>query len=135
MATRKELKIYGDLLYQHKPTIRSILLQLLINYFAKRNRQRRPVNIDNVSLEQKIKEDNIFNLPEHKINHFAIVSNKVVEQVIIVNPEIAELLKKRGTKIIWFDQNTDPVEKGTQFVDGKFLFNFDKEDGDTNEKD
>lgn len=135
MGTRKELKIYGDLLYQHKPTIRSIFLQLLIQYFAKKNRSRRPVNVNNVPLEQKIKEDNIFNLPDTQLNHFAIVSGGIVKEIIIVNPEISELLRKRGSKVVWFDQNTDPVEKGISFKDGKFIFKSSESVEVSNEKD
>lgn len=127
MATKKELKIYGDLLYQHKPTIRAILLRILIDYFAKKNRRRKSVYIDDIPLEEKIKEDKILAEKPEYANYFAIVNDGMVKEIIIVNPEIAELFMQKSTKIVGFNNNEQPVKKGTKFLKGTFIFDTEQE--------
>jgi predicted DNA-binding transcriptional regulator len=43
MPTKKEIRLYGDLVYKHKISIRTIIHQLILDFFAKRRRLKKSV--------------------------------------------------------------------------------------------
>lgn len=118
MPTKKELRLYGDLIYQHKPTIKTVIWQILIDYFAKKNRHRRSQYVDNTPLEEIVRE----NKEPTMMTHFAIIKNNVVEEIIVVNPLIAETLKSKRIKFIEFDPKLNQVARGMEFLNNEFIF-------------
>lgn len=127
MPTKREIRLYGDLINQYKPTFKTMLKTLILEYFAKKMRYKHDVNRDGISVADIVKT----NEPDPELFvRFAIVNNGTVEEIIIVNPDIAKLLKDKKTKIISFS-NDDKVKKGMLYVDKKFV---DNESGDNNEE-
>lgn len=120
MPTKKELRLYGDLVYQHKPTIRTIVWQAMIEYFAKKNRYRKPPYINEVPLEEVISEQK-GDLP--MVSYFAVIRKGIVEEIIVVNYFIASLLKQRGVKFLEFNPEKERVERGMKLVDNQLVSN------------
>lgn len=115
--SRKELRLYGDLIYQHKPTIRTVLWKILLDYFAKKNRHRKSVYRTEEPLEQIVRQD----IPVPEMSHFAIIKDGIVEEIIVVNPIIADLLKYKRLKFIKFSPSEELVQRGMQYKDNQFI--------------
>lgn len=117
MPRNKELRLYGDLIYQHKPTIRTILWKMFLDYFAKKNRHRRSAYIDNRPLQAVVQEQ--LAMPE--MSHFAIVKNNIVEEIIVVNPVVAEVLRFKKIKFVEFSPTSELVYRGMEFKNNEFI--------------
>lgn len=134
MPTKKELRLYGDLIYQHKPTVRTVVRKMLLDYFIKKNRNRRSPYIDNVPLEQVVAENSA---PPPEMQHFAIIKDGVVEEIIVVNQAIAEVLRYKRIKFVGFKPSSELVYRGMKFENNQFVNetkSLDK-DEEINEKD
>lgn len=118
MPTKKELKIYGDLINHYKPTIKTIIWNMILERFAKRNRYRRNPTQNDIPLQELVSKQS--SVPD--FSQFALIQNGMVEEVIIVNQFIGDLLSKKKTKIVQFDPTSEPVGRGTRFVENKFVF-------------
>ena len=123
MPTKKELRLYGDLIYQHKPTIKTVIWQLLIDYFAKKNRHRKSPYKSDAPLESIAKESS----EPPVMSHFAIVKNNSVKEIIVVNAKIAAMLRSRGIRFVEFDPQSEQVSRGTAFENNKFVIEFEEE--------
>lgn len=130
MSTRKELRLYGDLIYQHKPTIKTILLKFLTDYFVKKNRHRRSAYIDERPLDDVVREQ--ITMPE--MAHFAIVKNNIVEEIIVVNQAIADTLRYKKIKFIEFSPTSELVYRGMPFENGKFVDNKEEDEETPNDQ-
>ncbi len=117
MPTKKELRLYGDLLYQHKPTIRTIVLKFLMDYFAKKNRYRKSPYINDTPIDDIVEKH--IAMPE--MSHFAIIKNNSVSEIIVVNPIIAETLRSKRIKFVEFSPTHELVYRGMEFKDGQFI--------------
>jgi hypothetical protein len=87
MGFKKEYKIYGDLLFEHKPTIRSLLLHVLYNNFIKRERAKLPVYRENASFQDPSR-----NLDSIPTKYVAMVSEGKVEELIRLHENAATIL-------------------------------------------
>lgn len=126
MATKKELRLYGDLVYQHKPTIKSILLTLLLDLLERRKRYKHPVNKDNISITEKLdipKEMDI------EFVHMALIQDGVVMEMIKTNQYTSKLLRSKKTKIVVFDPTKIIVKKGMNYSEKTFTENNEVDDG------
>ncbi len=117
MPTKRELRLYGDLIKHYRPSFKSMIINSLVSYFTRKNMHKASPNKDGISIAKEKAPDGPLN-PEMYSN-FALVNNGIVEQVIIVNSEIANLLKSKKTQIVHFEK-TDKVFRGTQYINGKF---------------
>lgn len=117
MATKKELRLYGDLVYQHKPTIKTILWTFLLDLFERKKRYKHPVNIDNTSIVDKL------DIPrEVSIDfvHMALIQDGVVMEMIKTNDYTSKLLRSKKTKVVVFDPTKIIVKKGMTYSDKMF---------------
>jgi hypothetical protein len=113
---KKEYKIYGDLLFQHKPTIRSLLLHLLYNNFIKRERAKLPVYRENASFQDPSR-----NLDSIPTKYIAMVSEGKVKELIRLHENAAKILLSKNTKLVEFDPAEIEVKKDMEYKNGKFL--------------
>jgi hypothetical protein len=116
MGFKKEYKIYGDLLFEHKPTIRSLLLHVLYNNFIKRERAKLPVYRENASFQDPSR-----NLDSIPTKYVAMVSEGKVEELIRLHENAATILLSKNTKLVEFDPENIEVRKGMKYKNGKFL--------------
>ena len=115
MFRSKKKRLYGDLLNEFRPTIRSLIFNILYAKFMEIGRAKRPFQPEDAKF--KLPVDSI---PYQNLKYLAVVkSNKVVE-MIRVNEEVANILQGKGIKFIHFDPQDIKVQKGMKFVDGKF---------------
>ena len=126
MPTKKELRLYGDLIYQHKPTIKSILWAFLLDLFERKKRYKHPVNKDNRSIIDELEINR--EVPIDFV-HMALVQDGQVMEMIKTNEYVSKLLKSKKTKIVVFDPTQIIVEKGMRYVDNTFT----PDDGATND--
>ena len=116
MPTKKELDIYGDLVYQHKPSIRKLLLGILQEKFFKLKRAKESFYVDEAIFVPK--EDILAQLP---LKYLAILSNNEVVEMIRLNDDTAKLMLSKKTKLVEFDPTTTIVKKGMVYSDKNFV--------------
>lgn len=124
MGFRKEYKIYGDLLFQHKPTIRSLILHLFYSKFIKRERAKLPVYRENAEFKDPDKS-----LEGIETKYIALVSDGKVMELIRLQTYAADILLSKKTKLVEFDPKNTTVKKGMLYKENKFV------EGELNEKD
>jgi hypothetical protein len=123
MGFKKEYKIYGDMLFQHKPTIRSLLLYMFYSKFIKRERTKLPVYREDAEFKDP---DKILEGIDTK--YIALVSENSVKELIRLQSFAADILIDKKTKLIEFDPQKTTVKKGMIYKNNKFV------DGEPNEK-
>jgi hypothetical protein len=115
MGFKKEYKIYGDLLFQHKPTIRSLILHILYNKFINSERAKLPVYRENAMfIDPDKKSDEIVT------KYIALVLEGTVKELIRLNEDSANILLSKKTKLIEFDPEKQKVTKGMVYKNGIF---------------
>lgn len=124
MGFKKEYKIYGDLLFQHKPTIRSLIMHILYNKFINNERAKLPVYRENAMFK-----DPNASLDAIPTKYIALVQDGTVKELIRLHEESANILLSKKTKLVEFSPQIDKVKKGMKHADGKFY------NEDPNEKD
>lgn len=107
--------MYGDLLGEFKPTIRSLIFNILYAKFLEIRRAKEPFQ----------PEDAKFQLPKESmaytdIRYLAVVKRGKVVEMIRVNEETSRLLESGSIKFIAFDPQDIKVKKGMTFKDGIF---------------
>jgi hypothetical protein len=123
MGFRKEYKIYGDLLFEHKPTIRSLILHKLYGKFM--NKERAKLSI--------YREDAEFVDPEKLLRdietkYVALVVAGEVKELIRLQKHAADILLSKKTKMVEFNPEETVVKKGMFYKENKFV------DGEPDEK-
>jgi hypothetical protein len=116
MGFKKEYKIYGDMLFQHKPTIRSLLLYMFYSKFIKRERTKLPVYREDAEFKDP---DKILEGIETK--YIALVSEGNVKELIRLQKFAADILLDKKTKLIEFDPQKTMVKKGMVYKNNKFV--------------
>jgi hypothetical protein len=117
---KKRKEIYGDLIYQYKPTIRSLLLEIL---------QEKLVSIRRAK-ETPIREGAIFTPRADALGHLplrylALVERGRVVEMIRINEHTADWLLSEEVKLVPFDPKDVVVQKGMTYEDSKFFFDSD----------
>jgi hypothetical protein len=116
MGFKKEYKIYGDMLFQHKPTIRSLLLYMFYSKFIKRERTKLPVYREDAEFKDP---DKILEGIETK--YIALVSEGNVKELIRLQKFAADILLDKKTKLVEFDPQKTMVKKGMTYKNNKFV--------------
>jgi hypothetical protein len=115
MLFKKKKYVYGDLIKQFKPTIRSVLLQLLQHKLFEAKRAKQSIyNEGSVFIPQT---DKFSHLP---LTYLALVQDGVVVEMIRVNIDSADVLASEATKFVEFDPKEVIVKKGMSYKDGAF---------------
>jgi len=118
MPSKKEREAYGDLIYQHKPTIRALLIGILQEKFFNLKTAKEAFYVDTATFVPK--EDIIGQLP---LKYIAVVHNNEVAEMIRLNEDTAKLILSKKTKLVEFDPTTTIVKKGMLYSDKMFLEN------------
>lgn len=120
MATKKEIRLYGDSIYQYKPTIRMMIQTLVLDYFAKKRRYKESVYKDGVTFSPEADH-----LKERPLVYMAIVNEGIVSEMIRMDNRTAELMNKPKAKVIPFDPMKTIVKKGMVYKSGEFKYEDD----------
>lgn len=114
----KKKYVYGDLVKEFRPTIRSVLLQLLQEKLFTIKRTKQSIyNEGSVFIPQT---DKFAHLP---LTYMALVQDGVVVEMIRVNVDSAEVLSSKETEFIEFDPKEVVVKKGMSYTGGTFTEN------------
>jgi hypothetical protein len=116
MLSKKEKKVYGDALRDFRPTIRTLVLQILEHKLF--NLRRKKQSIYNPGASFTLQPDKLKHMP---LRYIALVNNGTVVEMIRINEEAAELLLSKKTKMLEFDPKTTIVKKGMKYVGKKFV--------------
>ena len=125
MPTKKELEIYGELAYVHKPGIRVLLIAILQEKLFNLKRKKESFYKDNAAFVPK--EDLLNGLP---LKYMAIVTDQKVVELIRINEQTANQMLAKKTKLVEFDPMTTIVKKGMKYVDKKFVIDDEPKKGD-----
>lgn len=128
MARKKEVVLYGDLIYQHRISLKTIIMQLATDYFNKKRGIKDNIYDDSKSFSPP--RDHLRELP---LTYMAVVNNKEVLEMIRVDEHTAAAMQKKGSKLVQFDPQESIVKKGMLYIDNRFVEN--TEDGNINETD
>jgi hypothetical protein len=111
----KKKYVYGDLVKEFRPTIRSLLLQLLQEklFTAKRSKQS-IYNEGSVFIPQT---DKFAHLP---LKYLALIQEGIVVEMIRVNVDSAEVLASKKTEFVEFDPKEVVVKKGMSYNGEQF---------------
>lgn len=107
MAKReKAYRIYGDLIYKHRPSIRAMLIELLYTKLMERKKEKRIVYRPGMEFEQMREQ-------QYKTRSIAVISKdaKVVE-ILKINELAADFLLNPENKLIEFNPETTLVKRG-----------------------
>ena len=116
MLSRKERRIYGEVLKNYRPTIRTLLLQILEQKLFNLKRGKESVYVDGAKFFPE--HDRIARIP---LTYIAVVNDGTVQEMIRVNEEAAKLLLNKGTKLVQFDPTQVVVKKGMKYNKGLFI--------------
>lgn len=118
MRSKKKTKqiIYEKLLDQHRPTIRSLLLEILKIKLFKLQKGKEPVIREGAVFVPQ--EDRLKNLP---LQYIALLENNVVIEMIRINEETAKFILDKKIKLVPFDPKTQIVRKGMTYSNKKFI--------------
>ena len=125
MLSRREKRVYGDAIKDFRPTIRTLLVQILEQKLF--NLRRKKQSIYNEGAIFRPETDRLKNMP---LRYIALVNDENVVEMIRVNEEAAEILLSKKTKMIEFDPKQTIVKKGMSYSNKKFTEQVvnDKED-------
>jgi len=115
MLSKKEKKIYGDAIKDFRPTIRTLIVQILEQKLF--NLRRKKQSIYNEGAVFRPEADRLRFMP---LRYIALVNDGVVVEMIRVNEEAAEILLSKKTKMIEFDPKQTIVKKGMNYSNKKF---------------
>ena len=116
MATKKEIRLYGDLVNHHRLSFKTIFLQLLLGYFNKKRGVKETMYQSGAAFPPPV--DHLRELP---LKYLAVVNNKTVLELIRLDERTAEHIQKRGSKLVPFEPTEQIVKKGMKYIDSKFV--------------
>jgi hypothetical protein len=119
----KSRKLYGDLINEFRPTIRSLIFNILYAKFLEMKRSKEPFQPESPKFQ--LPKDS---LPYADLQYLAVVKSGKVVEMIRVNSETGTILQGRGVKFVPFDPQDIKVKKGMTFKEGTF-------ESEVNEKD
>jgi hypothetical protein len=117
MKKKKSKKeIYENLLAEHRPTIRGLVLEILKTKLL--NLQKTKELATKPGAVWVPEEDRLKNL---ELKYIAIINkDSVVVEMIRINEETASYLLESKTRLVMFDPKTQIVKKGMWYTKGKF---------------
>lgn len=115
MPFKKKKQIYGDLIKEFRPTIRTLLLEILKQKLI--NLRRAKQNIYNPGSVFIPETDRFSHLP---LTYLALVQDETVVEIIRVNVDASKILTSRKTKFVEFDPRETLVKKGLKYVNKTF---------------
>lgn len=118
MGFKKDYEIYGDMLMEYKPSIRSLIFNLLYSKFM----EKRKVKEDFYIADAKFRLPETYS-PYNDLSYIAIIKNEKVIEVIRVNKQTADFLLGKKNKLVQFDPETTVVKRGMDYRNNSFIQN------------
>jgi hypothetical protein len=116
MRKKTKKEIYEGLLSEHRPTIKSFLLEILKIKLFSLQKGKQPVIPDGAVWSPE--EDRLKDLP---LQYIALVNKEgFVVELIRINEETAAQLLNKSVKMIPFNPKTQLVKKGMWYNKRKF---------------
>ena len=116
MRKKSKREVYEDLLAQYRPTIRSLILEILRIKLFHLQKGKQPVIPPGAMWVPE--EDRLKHLP---LKYIALVDRDgIVVEVIRINEESADQLLSKSVKLIHFDPKSEIVKKGMWYNKKKF---------------
>jgi hypothetical protein len=116
MFGKKKRVIYGDLVKEFKPTIKTLIFAILEEKLFNLKRTKQSMyNEGSVFIPET---DKFRYLP---LTYVALVQDGVVVEMIRVNEDASKILLSKKTKFIAFDPKETVVKKGMKYTDKQFL--------------
>lgn len=113
---KKKKYIYGDLIKAYRPTLRSLLFDVLQEkLFSLRRKKQSIYNQGSVFIPET---DKFSYLP---LKYIALIQDGKVVEMIRVHVDAANLLTSKKTKFVEFDPKETIVKKGMSYVEKKFV--------------
>lgn len=115
MPFKKKKQIYGDLIKEFRPTIRTLLLEILKQKLINLRRTKQVIyNPGSVFIPET---DRFSHLP---LTYLALIQDETVVEIIRVNADASKILTSRKTKFVEFDPRETLVKKGLKYVNKTF---------------
>jgi hypothetical protein len=121
MAKKEELDLYGEIVYNHKLSIRSIIREFFLNAFAKRYRAKESIYHENARFPSLDKDN--------QIKYLAVIQDGKVVEMLRLKNAVADIIVKPKTKFVEFDPSTTIVKKGME-LRGKGFINTEERAND-----
>lgn len=118
----KAYRIYGDLIYKHRPTIRSMIIELLYNKIMQNKMEKKIVYRPGQSFEA-LREQ------QYKTRSIAVVSNEnIVVEILKINELAADFLLNKENYLVEFNPEEILVRRGLTYNGENFEEVINEED-------
>jgi hypothetical protein len=126
MRKKSKKQIYAELLNEHRPTVKSFLLEILRVKLFNLQKGKKPI-IPEGSIWTP-EEDRLKHLP---LEYIALVNKDgIVIELIRINEETASQLLDKNTKLVPYNPKTQLVKKGMWYNKRKFYSGVENEKED-----
>jgi hypothetical protein len=116
MRQRTKKQIYANLLNEHRPTIRSFLLEILRVKLFNLQKGKEPVIPEGATWT--LEDDRLKGLP---LQYIALINKEgIVIELIRINEETANQILSKDIKLVPYDPKTQLVKKGMWYNKTKF---------------
>lgn len=120
MPSKKDIEIYGNHIFDHKPTIRSLVYEILQEKLFKIKRSKLSAYQEHARFRPE--DDRLKHLP---LTYIAVVQDGCVKEMLRINEETAGIILSDESSLVEFDPRKMVVQKGMLYVDGKFQLSAD----------
>lgn len=114
MKISKQHVVYGDALFDHKPTLRFLIWNYFYNKFIDRERHKQAIYRDKAYfLDKSIDIDGL------EVKYLAIVVDFEVVEILKMRSKTADIIKSVSSQFVEFNPETTIVKIGMKY-DGAF---------------
>jgi hypothetical protein len=116
MRKKTKKEIYENLLNEHRPTIKSFLLEILRVKLFNLQRGKEPVIPEGATWT--LEDDRLKGLP---LQYIALINKEgIVLELIRINKETADQILSKNVKLVPYDPKAQLVKKGMWYNKRKF---------------
>lgn len=116
MRQKSKKQIYENLLSEHRPTIKSFLLEILRIKLFNLQKGKQPVIPEGATWT--LEDDRLKNLP---LQYIALINKEgIVVELIRINKETADQILSKNIKLVPYNPQTQLVKKGMWYNKTKF---------------
>jgi hypothetical protein len=116
MKKRSKKEIYENLLNEHRPTIKSFLLEILRIKLFNLQKGKQPVIPEGATWT--LEDDRLKSLP---LQYIALINKQgIVIELIRINKETADQILSKDIKLVPYNPQTQLVKKGMWYNKRKF---------------
>lgn len=114
MKSKRQHAVYGDALFDHKPTLRFLIWHYFYNKFVDLERHKQAIYRDKTYfLDKTITMDGI------EVKYLAVLIDSKVAEILKMKSDTADIVKSTSNQFIEFDPETTRVTIGMLY-DGEF---------------